>query len=63
MAVPKAVPICVSDPSDDLWLALETGRSRSQCPRSSMRSKHQLAAIASRSGLKALSFEREQGLV
>jgi hypothetical protein len=41
----------------------KTGLSWSQCPRFSMRPKHQLAAIASRSGLKAVSLEREQGLV
>ena len=41
----------------------KTGRSRAECPRLSMRSKHQLAAIAPRFGSKARSFEREQGLV
>ncbi|MDG2299817.1 MAG: hypothetical protein P8L40_09410 [Planktomarina sp.] len=57
--VPKAVPTYVSDPSDDLWFTPKTGRSRSLCPRFSMRSKHQLAAIAPRPGLKALSLERD----
>ena len=59
----KAVPIYVSDSSDDLWLTPKTGRLRGQSPRLSMRSKHQLAAIAPRCGSKARSFEREQGLV